>query len=369
MSIFVLTMVAILQLAFIVLLLTTLVLGRMLAAWRSPRDEQRMAELTAITNHWLATGGDDDALIATIERSDFAAVVGVLQRFGSQVAGDVWEELVMRVRTTRWFNQVKKRARSRVWWRRLSATHALAMVAAPMDLPLIERLLNDKNPVVRLATVATLKRVQNAMLLDATLELADTTQTVVRRYLLETLTHSPGLDLGVIAIRLDDPASPRQLRILLDLVAELGVPTFLDRVLPHAVSQDLEVRIAVARTLGEFPHPLSEAALLTLLADPTWQVRAQAAASLGATGAVRAADTLRSALNDESWWVRLRAALSLRRLGPVGIEILRRISPEDDKYGYEMARYVLGLDYAAIAEYGGTSVVDYTEVAYAHQAA
>lgn len=106
-----------------------------------------------------------------------------------------------------------------------------------------------------------------------------------------------------------------------------------------------------------------------LLGDAAWQVRAQSAAGLGATGAVRAAESLRSALNDKSWWVRLRAALSLRRLGPVGAEILRRVTPEEDRYAYEMARYILGLDDAAVAEYGGTSVVDYTEVAYAHQAA
>jgi len=368
-SVYVLTMVAILQLAFIVLLLTTLVLGRVLAAWRSPRREQKVEELTAVANHWLASGGDATTLIQTIDRSDFAAVVGVLQRLGSHVAGDVWEDLVVQVRSTRWFDQVKKRTRGRAWWRRLSATHALAMVAEPMDLPLIERLVNDKNPVVRLATVATLKRVQNAMLLDAMLELADTTQTVVRRYLLETLTHSPGLDLAVIAIRIDSPASTRQLRILLDLVAELAVPDFLDHVLPHAASDDLEVRIAVARTLGVFPHPRSEAALLTYLADSAWQVRAQAAAGLGATGAIRAASALSAALNDSSWWVRLRAALSLRRLGPVGMEILLGVTPDEDQYAYEMARYVLRLDDAAVAEYGGTSVVDYAEVAYAHRAA
>lgn len=369
MSVYVLTMVAILQVAFIVLLLTTLVLGRALAAWRSPRREQAVAELTAVANHWLASSGDDAALIETIERSDFPTVVGVLQRLGSQVGGDVWEELVVLVRTTRWFDQVKKRAHARVWWRRLSATHALAMVAEPMDLPLIEALVHDKNPVVRLATVSTLKRVQNAMLLDATLELADTTQTVVRRYLLEMLTQSPGLDLAVIADRIDHPASMRQLRILLDLVAELGVPGFLDHVLPYAQSPDLEVRIAVVRTLGEFPHPRSEAALLDLLTDSAWQVRAQAAVSLGATGALAAAGALRGALTDRSWWVRLRAALSLRRLGPAGAEILQAVTPDEDKYAYEMARYILGLDDAAVAEYGGTSVVDYTEVAYAHQAA
>lgn len=369
MSVYVLTMVATLQVAFILLLLTTLVLGRALAAWRSPRREQALDELTAVANHWLSTGGDDTTLLETIEKSDFPTVVGVLQRLGSQVGGDVWEDLVVRVRTTRWFEQVKKRVHGRVWWRRLSATHALAMVAEPMDLPLIETLVHDKNPVVRLATVATLKRVQNAMLLDAALELADTTQTVVRRYLLEMLTQSPSLDLAVIADRIDHPTSMRQLRILLDLVAELGVPGFLDHVLPHAESPDLEVRIAVVRTLGEFPHPHSEAALLNLLTDSAWQVRAQAAASLGSTGAVGAASALREALTDRSWWVRLRAALSLRRLGPIGAEILLAVSPDEDKYAHEMARYVLGLDDAAVAEYGGTSVVDYTEVAYAHQAA
>ena len=74
-------------------------------------------------------------------------------------------------------------------------------------------------------------------------------------------------------------------------------------------------------------------------------------------------------LTDPSWWVRLRSALALRRLGADGVALLEARRPEDDMYAYEMAQYVLQLDRAAIAEYSGAHVVDYTETASTGQAA
>jgi hypothetical protein len=81
------------------------------------------------------------------------------------------------------------------------------------------------------------------------------------------------------------------------------------------------------------------------------------------------ASSLAQALRDPSWWVRLRAGLTLRRLGAPGIDILGQTDPDEDRFAFEMAQYVLGLDEAAVAEYGGPSAADYTEVVPASRAA
>ncbi|MDH3732208.1 MAG: HEAT repeat domain-containing protein [Gemmatimonadota bacterium] len=357
----VLTLVAILQLVFVVLLLITLALGRMLSEWRTSVDDRHTERLTLASRDWLSGRRSAEDFAADIERARYSTVTAVLQRFGNQVAGQAWEDLVDAVRQTSWFDALKSRAHSRLWWRRLSATHGFAMVAVPEDAPTLESLIHDHNPVVRLGAVATIRRVLVETTLEAVLELADTQQRTVRRYVLEMLTLNQGLDLRLIQQRLDDADGTRQLRTLLNLVAGLGVPSFLDHVLPHAEHPDLEVRIAVARTLARFPHPRSAASLCSLVADPHWQVRAQAASALGVIGAREAVPTLGVAIRDPSWWVRMRAALALRRLGSHGTSVLEELTPEDDRYAYEMARYVLGLDHAAVAEYGGPSAVDYSD--------
>lgn len=363
MSFAILTLVAILQLVFVVFLLVTLVLGRVLSEWRTAIDDARTDQLMRAATEWLSGRSGAHTFIADVERARYGSVVAVLQRIGHHLGGEAWEGLVVSVRGTAWFEELEGRASSPFWWRRLSATSGYAMVALPDDAPILERLIRDRNSVVRLAAVTTIRRVLLDSTLEAVLDLADTKQSTVRKYVLETLTASRGLDLQLVQQRLDQAVEPRQLRTLLDLVTELGIPSFLDHVLPHATHPDLEVRIAVARALAEFPHPSSAASLGDLLADTAWQARAQAAAALGSIGAKEALPALRLALEDPSWWVRLRAGLALRRLGSDGVTALDRVRREDDRYAYDMARYVLALDYAAVAEYAGSSAVDYTDAA------
>lgn len=369
MSAFVLGLFAIGQAIFVALLLATLIIGRAFRAWHSVKARRETEELLRAANRWLARKDGGRDFLEAVDASAFEVVMETLQRLNSQVAGDRWEFLLSDLRETAWFRGVRARVSSSLWWRRLAAANALVIVAMPEDLPMLERLIADPHRMVRLATVSVLKRLQSARLVERTFEIAERSRSVARRYPLEVLAAAPGLDLRIVSERIARPRDSLQLRILLDLVSELGVPGFLDLVLEHVESPDLEVRIAVARTLGQFPHPSSNAALLTLLEDPDWQVRAQAASGLGAIGDRRTAATLARTLCDPNWWVRLRSALALRRLGEVGMQVLRDVRTERDRYAFEMAQYVLGLDDAAVAEYSGPSVVDFTEVASAPMAA
>jgi HEAT repeat protein len=368
-STFVLGLFAIGQAAFVVLLLVTLIIARTFRAWHRARTRRETEELLRAAHRWLLRKDGGQGFLDAVDAADFEVVMETLQRLNSQVAGDRLEFLLSDLRDTAWFSRVRTRATSRLWWRRLAAANAFVIVAMPEDLRVLETLITDPNRMVRLATVAVLKRLQSPRLVERTLKLAEASRSVARRYPLEVLATAPGFDLRIIAERLATPRDPKELRILLDLVGELGVPSFLDYVLAHADSPDLEVRIAVARTLGQFPHPSSNATLLSLIEDPDWQVRAQAAAGIGAIGDCGTAAALDRMLRDPSWWVRLRSALALRRLGDVGLRVLRDVRADEDRYAHEMAQYVLRLDDAAVAEYSGPSVVDFTEVAMAPQAA
>ena len=78
-----------------------------------------------------------------------------------------------------------------------------------------------------------------------------------------------------------------------------------------------EIRRAAVGALGFAPADDAAIAdaLLHTLGDPAWQVREEAATTLGKLRAQSARDTLIAALDDAYWQVRLRAARALGQLG------------------------------------------------------
>lgn len=283
----------------------------------------------------------------------------LLGEVASQRGGSGGEAAIELLRRTRWHDRICRQARSRLWWRRLGAARALADLAAPGHLLLIHELLDDPAPAIRLAAASALERLPSPGLASAVLDRAVASHAVVRGQLIEILASSRTLVVPVMVDRLMSPASDEELRVLLDLCAILGYPSLLTHVVPHGDSASIEVRIAVATCLRNFPHPQAAGVLRRLLADREWQVRARAAASLGAIGAVEAGGELLGALCDANWWVRLRAAIALRLLGPGGVIALRAVDRGGDPYASDMARYVLGLDDGAMAEYVGGATTDF----------
>jgi HEAT repeat protein len=80
---------------------------------------------------------------------------------------------------------------------------------------------------------------------------------------------------------------------------------------------DASIRRAATAALGFAPpaHAETTAALLTALHDDAWQVREEAATTLGKLRVAESRNALIEALDDTYWQVRLRA---LRALGQIG---------------------------------------------------
>ena len=363
MSLVFLAVLAVAQAVFIVLLLATLVLGRILRARTLAHELAESEMLAREAFRRVGARSEPAVLLAGIDAARMGSVIAMLQRVGSQVRGPGWEALVRDVHGTGWFVGLERQARSRFWWRRLAATHAFAEIAVREDAALIEALSEDPHPMVRLASVSILKRVVTPRLVETALQIAGTPQSVVRRFVIDTLTRTGALDVGSLAERLRAARDPAELRLLLDVASILADPRLLGAVLSYAEAEDVEIRIAVARVAGRIPHRDSVRALFHLLEDPEWPVRAQAATGLGIVGSAHGLRPLVRRLEDPSWWVRLRAALSLRRIGPAGEAALASVDPERDPYAWQMARYAMALGDSALAEFGGHAIVDYSEVA------
>ncbi len=355
-----LAIVALGQAASVLVILGYLVVGHRLGQRRDRRRALEGERADEIARR-LGTGsvGEDEG-VAAFDALMFDTLTRFLRRSSGQRGGPEGDRIAAALRRTRWHRQLQSHTRSWFWWRRFRAAQALTRLAAPADLRTVHQLLSDSIPAVRLAAASTLARLPSPGLADAILEQAAVGHSVVRNHLLEILAYSRTLVVPVLVRKLEQPTSPDRLRALLDLAGLLASAELLSYVVPHTDSSSPEVRVAAAGALRGFPHPGAAAALRRLLRDEEWPVRARAAASLGAIGANEAIDDLCQTLCDRVWWVRLRSAIALRLIGPRGIRALCDFERERDRYGYDMAHYVLKLDDAAMAEYVGGATIDFS---------
>ena len=320
---------------------------------RRKRDRRMQADrLARVLRDLLEGKVGVDVFRAELDCIHGNVVVSVLHQYAAQVGGEPWDWVVEAVRQSDWFNGfLDPRARSRFWWKRLVAARLLAIVGRGEDLAYARALIADRHPAIKVAGIQVVRRIRDASLLEVVLDEALSAQPVVRRYLFDTLVSVRQILVPVLAERIENAETIEELRALITLGGELAAVELYDRLLSYVDHEGLEIRVAVARALGSYPHPRSEATLIAFLRDEVWQVRTQAASSLGLIRAAGARDALREVLNDSNWWVRLRAAVALRQLGLEGTHVLTDAQKGADRFAEEMARYVLGLSEQAVADY------------------
>ncbi|CAG4887348.1 HEAT repeat domain-containing protein [Paraburkholderia gardini] len=177
--------------------------------------------------------------------------------------------------------------------------------------------LLDRDEAVRLAAAQSLSELKDA-----------TSGPVLLRWIART---EPFVQMAVLRalreLRLADAFDPALRALSHSLAAvrleAVGVLGWLKD--PRALAQlasvaagdaDPDVRRAAVGALGLCPEPTPPIvdALLSALRDDAWQVREEAATTLGKLRAPRAREALVASLDDPYWQVRLKAARALGRL-------------------------------------------------------
>ena len=101
------------------------------------------------------------------------------------------------------------------------------------------------------------------------------------------------------------------------------------------------MRAAVAKSFVGASHPGASAATASLLADPVWFVRAQAARGLEAATDAEFAETLTVLLRDEQWWVREAAKDALASSGPAAVEAVLPLLHDEDLFARNGAAEIM----------------------------
>ena len=241
-------------------------------------------------------------------------------------------------------------ARSLLWWKRLAAARALSLVATGQDRLTIMQLLSDRHPAVQSAATACLSRYADAELLSRVIDGLSAASPAVRVYQLGVLRSCATLAAPMLLERIRPDAPPHKLYAYIHAAAELQDPECMGRVADLSTHPHPEVRVAVARVLRGTAGDGMHVKLLSLLRDPDWRVRAQAARGLSSADDARTVQEVARALMDQNWWVRFRAGLALATMGPVGRSALADARTHADRYARDMALLILGLSDASVAE-------------------
>ena len=306
---------------------------------------------------WVAGRLEPAAMVDVLSNAPVAAAREALEEVWPVLLGEDRERLRRLARESGWARELRRRAGSPFWWRRMDVAQILAFVGTEEDLAAVVDLLEDRHMAVRVASTFTARDLSHPDLIDPLLRQAVVADPPRRRALDDAILSFGEAAVPKVRAELEDvpdDAVERQ-GVLLRLagrLAELSDGSELfPAVLEHADSDHLEVRIQAVKALGSFTTERSIQPLRSALGDSAWQVRAQAAKGLGRLAEDEVRGDLRAALSDESWWVRLRAAIALRQLGEVGVRELESVDGEDDPYAHDMAVYVLRLEEAALLEH------------------
>jgi HEAT repeat protein len=244
---------------------------------------------------------------------------------------------------------------------RLDALESLAKARLAQSVEPLLRLLDDREPAVRLMALRSLARSLARMPEGprydrAVLGMAEAVMTspippgAVEEAMLLLEAAAPRVLGMVLAATPDDQRAGLVARAI-DAVGRLKLLGLSEDVASHVADPDAEVRAAALRALGRLGilPGAAAAGVAEAMADDVEFVRVQACRTAMLLPAEVARPALWRGLGDESWWVRRAAAHAFLGLGVDGPDFLQRASrTHPDRYARQMAFQVL-LDAGRVA--------------------
>ena len=119
-----------------------------------------------------------------------------------------------------------------------------------------------------------------------------------------------------------------------------GLEELCEDVLPYLESTNTNLLIDAVRTLGKLRYAPAVEAIRAFTRHEAWTVRSTAASALFDAAPESCRDDLLRCLCDSEWWVRFHAAEALSAL-PNPPDLETDIAPLDDRFAYEMYRFML----------------------------
>lgn len=232
--------------------------------------------------------------------------------------------------------------------RRREAAFLLGLVPSSIPAPkgLFPSLLSDPSPAVRQAALLSLlaRREEDGAEV-AFAALWHYRDVALYRYTREALRLA-GERAEVLLLRALSAKEPEIRWLAIEALGDRAHRGALPHLLAMAsYSKDEEARIRATRSLRRYPSRETEAVLLALAWDGRWEIRAQAARSLGfmLEPSEAVLGTLAHLARDTAYWVRNNAVSALEALGPEGRKTLELLLDDPDPFTRQRVAEVFAL--------------------------
>jgi len=224
---------------------------------------------------------------------------------------------------------------------RLLAAKVFSMQCEPDDEVHVLKLIRDKVPLVHMEILLAAPLVPTSNVVNSIIDMMATYRRKSYALYTETFRRMPHSAGKTVVDRLHYEDQPYVRAICYTLLMALN-RTDLDLDLTRDLeSEVLDLRISAIKYLARCRKGTTAQDLSEYLQDPDWQVRVVAVRELGELKTEEARRHLVASMRDPKWWVRYNAGLALKNMGEFGLEALREMDAHEDRFAYEVARYLL----------------------------
>jgi len=290
----------------------------------------------------------DGEPLPSLSTPDRDVLLEIALRYSTFIRGAEADRIIACLEEQGILDEIVAQLHGRSEWDRAYAAEVIGRLRVSEAVPELVAALDDRSEEVRTVAARSLAEIGDERAVPALAKaLCDPsrwTLSLVAENLM--LMGSKAVPPLLAFVRGDDHnVRVAAVQILGEIRDPAATPALCD-VMLHDPSLDLRARAAAS--LGQLGGSAAEAALLDALSDEEWPVRAQAARALGLLGAAAAAPALAAVMPDRHWWVRVNCAEALACLGPAGARELAALQDNADRYVRDAAR-------AAVEVFGMTA--------------
>jgi HEAT repeat protein len=311
------------------------------------RDERRRRQVELVWRERVDGLVLEGLALPPAPRRSQPVLLELLLRYRAMLRGPEAERITSYLEEQGYVARAIADLRSRNRWRRAESAAQLGRMRSDTGVAALVELMSDESDDVRMVAARSLAAIGDPAAVTAlTAALADPSRWTATTVAADLVAMGPAAvptlieiassagsrrpgahEAAVTAVRvLGEIRDPRAASVLAELLGR---------------AENLNVRARAAAALGAVGGPSAPPALRAALRDVAWQVRAQAATSLGALGDRDSVGDLSEAIVDDAWWMRRNCAEALAVLGAPGRDALRELALSPDPYVVDRCRAVL----------------------------
>lgn len=307
------------------------------------RRLQRQEQIGKIIESYLFSAKSLDHIEIPKDLQQFRNLVETLENYDHLFSDQRWYDIKEKIIATYLMPRIGSYANSYSWLKRQLAARCLLLCPKLAEEKLLEKLLNDKRYLVRVAAAVCITETSYKNLFFEMIQKMSKETSLSQFPYRDALIQVSPEKYEWIESLLSSKPNKEISAICLDILSTRYSGNLFPLVQPYVNDSDSTCRTLAIKALGNIPNNESIELLINRLDDSDWNIRAEAILSLQKLYATQAIPKLKILLSDPVWWVRLQAALTLKAFGKDGINVLSTQSKEKEPLAYEIAQYTLAM--------------------------